>query len=280
MKCLQSKGALPIQDGEKKMRIHSMKRSRIFVGALAALLAAGCQSPIAILPDGQPSAMDGQNNQLRTQLTLSAVPIGASVYVPVKGCTFTETRQPIGEPAQVIAVKVSIKKVRDRLLIVSNENGDSSTALIGRNGKIYDFNTADPSDHHRVTTESYSSDVDAKLAKLREHNITAAANPHVINEFSVLVPEYFAKSANPGDTVAVVYAEDGSIWANYVYRGMTHFHGADAQVMDLIRLMPNAASYGPIMIGFDVVDVRTRMPLLIVIDAGMKVRLEQVACAP
>ena len=81
-----------------------------------------------------------------------------------------------------------------------------------------------------------------------------------------------------GEIVATVNAEDGSPWGYYRFMGVANYRGKPAAVLDLQRAAPGLESAGSIVFGFNLVDLRTSMPLFVILDAGSHYKLEQIGC--
>jgi hypothetical protein len=247
--------------------------SRMCFSVISTSLVVACQG-IVTFPDGHPSAMNAENNRLRTQLLITAGPLPTSaIYRPIN-CAYRLTRTPYKKPTTHSRIDVSIRPVAGRLLVASTVDGKVSTALIGTNGKLYDFNSVDLASNERDTPETFRQSAERTISQSDKQSA------HVINEFSALMPEYIRAPRNVGDTVAVVFSEDNAVWASYQYRGITSYNGEVGEVLDLTRVMANNSQYGAAIVGFDIVDVKTTMPMLSVIDAGTKVRLERITCLP
>src|ERR1017187_5942358 len=94
-----------------------------------------------------------------------------------------------------------------------------------------------------------------KPSKLRPENSylktrsakPAGVNPHALNEFSFVLPEYRAGHMRVGEIVATVNAEDGSPWGYYRFMGVANYRGKPAAVLDLQRAAPGLESAGSIV---------------------------------
>ena len=142
-----------------------------------------------------------------------------------------------------------------------------------RNGKIDDFNEV-TNTGERVTSENFNQYAEQQLAASKERRLN---NPHVLNTISVVLPEYSGSPRAINDVVAEVKMEDGSMWATYKYRGITQYRGSPAYVLDLERVPEGTQD--KVVMGFDVVDSKSMLPLLLVLDAGTNSHLEQVSCS-
>lgn len=78
-------------------------------------------------------------------------------------------------------------------------------------------------------------------------------------------------------TVARIADENGNTWAIIKYRGMMEFHGINSAVFDYVMATPSASRQQRVVSGFSIVDIRTMMPLLLVLDAGSEMQLIQTS---
>jgi hypothetical protein len=244
---------------------------------------AACQSTptpkavkLTVIPGGTLSAMDASNTNLRAQLPASPIPLVRDpVYAPMGACTYWQVYTAPGTaPAQTFLNMVS-KRVRDRLLITMREDGEDSTVLIGRNGRIYDFNLRDIASRSRFTSETYRS-----MANAQKDSLRSAHGPtlEIINQVSAVFPEYFPGRRNVGDVVALVTTTDGKPWGSYYLRGVGTYKGRGVAILDLVRTLESHPELGPVTVGFSVTELSTMMPVLFVLDAGWKVHLERSSC--
>lgn len=251
----------------------------IWLFSLAFTLTA-CQG-ITTLPDGQISIMHGVSNRLRGQLAITSVdPQIAVSYIPVKDCSYREMREALNEPQMERRLDLSIKAIENRLLVViRGDYHNVSTYLISKSGKLYDFNAIDPSRSERVTPQNYEEVTNRKLRQMNATRDPRYQALHLINEFSLAIPEYTTTFMRVGKTVAVVLSEDGNLWGEYKFRGTTLFGGIRAGVLDLVRTQVTLPQYGPTVVGFSVVDLTTMLPLIVVIDSGSTYQLERISCS-
>jgi hypothetical protein len=251
----------------------------IFYSCIIALFLDGC-SVLTTLPDGQPSAMDDQNNRIRSQLAITASPLGASLkYHPVKNCSYDDTENQAGIGVQQFHIDVSVKPVRNRLLITANNGKSISDALITPTGKLLEFNLTDDQDNTHTTPETYQNRVDQTVAKLDPQYYKGLSHPHALNNFSLKFPEYSAPIHNPGDIAAVIIDEANEQWGAYRYRGVTQIDGTTAAVLDITRVFPDYSERGPSLVGFELIDLRTMLPVLFVMQGvGFEVRMQRSNC--
>lgn len=243
------------------------------LGAAAILVLTGCsREAVRQEPPPPRSMLDAEAEQLRTRLRPEAVPLKGSLwYRPVARCRFVEARSPgtAGNPATM-----TVKPLANRLLLTKIAGKDVSTVLLDRQGKLYDYNIIDPVTRRRVTPESSAADARRRPASPRGGAIAASASRGV-----VWLPEFKAASAAPGDTIATVVADDGSIWGRYVYRGGVTYRNSPGAVVDIVREPGGPHKSGAVLAGFTIINLRTMLPLLHVLSDGSGYRLEQVECA-
>ena len=223
--------------------------------------------------------MSAENNQLRDGLSIRRAPLPAPLIYRVTGdCYYQSDVDPIRGEAAQRPVQMGIRRGLENLLFVSGRDGSHIfTALIQPDGKIHSFNIEDD-DGSKLTDRSFYERSLQKLKPFQQRWDATLRQPHVLNELSLFLPEFSSLPRNAGDYAATVTEEDGSPWAIYKYRGLTQVDGVDAAVFDLTRIFPNHPEYGPSLVGFSVVDLRTMMPIRLVLDAGTQVRLERTSC--
>jgi hypothetical protein len=257
------------------MRIcHALCLGRIFA-TFACMILTGCGG-LAPLSDGQISAMDASNNRLREQFVLQRQPLPRQLsYRPIRDCRYVEKTTRINGSVTRVVEDATVKSVRDRLLITFNDGKHVSTALISYTGRIYDFNIFNQSDRTRVNTDDYSA-----YARREAEDARGAYGPtsHAINGLVTLIPEYLDGRRTPNEVVAYIFDETGSVWARFIYRGMTWYKGSNAFLIDMVRTMQSVSPGEDVLVGFNVVETRTLMPLLQVMDAGTKVHVERSYC--
>jgi hypothetical protein len=201
---------------------------------------------------------------------VATVPVARQPNGPIEGCSYrTVITDPAGRHADR-SQELTLRPVRDRLLLSLAGGGRTSTALIGSDGRMFDFNLGGPG--AAMNAETWPA-----LARQRADELRAAKSrdPHVINELAVLFPHYGAAVLNPGATVATVQHESGQPWARFVYRGTTSHDGREMLLLDLVR---DAGRAGQQTVGFSLVDARRMIPRLLVLDSSYKIHFEQQRC--
>jgi hypothetical protein len=132
---------------------------------------------------------------------------------------------------------------------------------------LFDFNLASD-DGSRLTTESFQSNAAAMLKKSGQQGI-------VVNQMTAIFPHYVPFPWRSGQVVATVRNQSAGEWARYIYKGTTVFAGNQAVVLDLVA----AASTGDVLVGFNVVDVKTMLPLLYVFQTQNQIRYNRINCS-
>jgi hypothetical protein len=244
---------------------------RVGIGLLPALLLAGCQTtpPTGGAP---PTTMSAANTAFRSRLAIAAVPVARLPYGPVEGCIYRAvTTDPAGRHSDR-TLELSIRPVRERLLVSLAAGPQTSTALIGSDGRMYDFNLSGLG--APANPETYPALASKRAAELRG---AGARDAYVLNELGVYFPRYAAAVMNPGQSVATILDENGRTWGRYVYRGTASHKGRDALLLDVVRVL-GAPSQPEQTAGFALIDARQMVPLLLVLDSGGKIHLEQQRC--
>jgi hypothetical protein len=242
-------------------------RSLPLIVALALPALSGCQTA-----GGQAAKAPGRSSSLleRRNLTVSPVPLPRTpFYGPVDQCSYSQMEAVPGSPASVSTISITVRPVRDKFMIAISQGGRMSSILITRDGTLRDFNVLDRSGT-RLTTETYSEEANRRLA--------ATGKPGVmINQITAAFPHYLLPVWKPGSVVAAVQSQDGKDWAQMVYRGLATYKGSTAAVLDMVPAgapTPENAT----LIGYNLIDVSTMMPLLYVFETSNRVRLERLSC--
>lgn len=243
-----------------------------------AILLSGCAATTTLL-DGQPSAMTAADNSMRVQLNITQERATLPAYRPVRKCLFKESQISLDGKETEISSQLSVRNVKERLLFVFKSNMDTSTAIVSKTGKIYDFNVINQINKRRENVENYTNNVNQTVAKLNSKNDPNVSNAHVINDFSLKFPDHKITELSHGDIVSFIFDEDENIWGKYRFRGTSIFAGKKTAVLDLLHIFQSAPQIGEVVVGFGVFDLQTSLPLLVVLDAGFHYKLEQVSCS-
>jgi len=226
---------------------------------------------------GALSMMDETNTILRARLRVSPIPLVRDLaYTAAPLCSYSQIYMaPNAPPREALLTMVSRPARGDRLLITAQQGPDVGTVLIGRTGKLFDFNLKDISTGLRSNSETLQTLAAAQKNRLRP---THGPTLETINEVTAIFPEYIPGRRQVGEVVAVVTTTDNRPWATYVFRGVGTFAGSGVAVLDLVRTYNSAPQMGPVTIGFQVVELATMMPVLFVLDSGWKLRLQRLTC--
>ena len=248
-------------------------------GAALAMLLALALCGCALLPGRHgrpslpPSAMSPAYTQFRLNLDVDARPIDRPPYRPVPGCTYRTLATDVGGRDSDRPVELSVRPIRERLLVSIAAGSETSTALIGDDGRMFDFSLAGQGGV--VNPETWTSFARQRAESLRR---AGRADVHVFNDLSLIVPHYLPSRFNPGATVAILADEEGKIWTSHVYRGITAFGGRQALLFDLLGSTAPPPVRADRLVGFALVDPATMIPLALVLDTSRKLRFEQLGC--
>lgn len=238
----------------------------LIIAALIIILQSACHP---LMPDGQISLMTRDTNYNRKSLEINPETIATSfTYKAIKEGIFElSVTQP---DSSTISMKIdfSIIPVRDRLLVVGKKNGDFVySVLLSNHGKLHDYNFTLNKDD-RITPETHKIN---SMKNVEERRRQGDKAPHVIELFALIYPEYTKLPPHsPGDTVAIVRAEDGNIWGEFRYRGTTNYKNKRAFVLDLVRTVEDSKKH-EYLFGFNIIDPSTNLPYHLVFDKDTKV---------
>jgi hypothetical protein len=240
--------------------------------ALAALLLSACQTGPAF-EGGRPSAVSKPNQAFLRGLQLSALPAPRPAYREIGGCAYRAVTTDAQGKYGSRTFDLAIHRARDRLLVGMANGGLNSTALIGPNGELYDFNLAGAG--QPLNADTFPAYAKRRAAALKPVH---GADSHVINELALYFPHYSGVRLVPGETAATIPDENGRPWARYVYRGTALHAGRPVLVLDLLRRSDAKPQQGERTIGFSLVDRERMLPLLTIVEAIQKIHLQQVRC--
>lgn len=253
---------------------------RKFGSIVLAAVLSGC-STTTTLTDGRQSTVPTEvMAELRSlDIRPPAGPITLA-YRAIDRCSYDLKAKKFTGASDASDLDVSIKSA-DGLyfLTIDKHTGEYTTALITAEGRIVDFNVGpDPvmPDLGRFNTKSQAAVSKEYIRRANaQRNPLTQGSPHVVNDISILFPEYRGPLTRPGEIAAIVKSEDGAAWGAYVLRGVTTYEARAAVVLELQR---NVSNLGPTVMGFDIVDAQTAMPMRHVIYAGTEQSLWQTSC--
>jgi hypothetical protein len=257
----------------------------VYVLGLSVLIS-GCNSTnLAKLANGQYSNLDSADNSLRMSLAIDRPVSSPKLSYPSAAlCWYHENQGQASGSSSEGRVKVSMQPVGNNIFVTLDGKDGLSSALVDHSGKLIDFNFQNPA---APDLGRYNPGVSKQLNKKMLDQFHAQSslkgnNTHAISNF--FLPEYVHPPREPGDTVAYARSEDGAVWASYTYRGVANYNGTSAAILDLQRNVPGLPDYGPILMGFSIVDAQTAMPILKVFRTGnpgqyTQSRLEQISCS-
>lgn len=248
--------------------------------AIAAALGvslSGCQimAPgMSTIPGaGYSTLVDDDLNQ-RTGLVITPTPLPRrAAYTPFR-CSYLASVRRIDEQATQSAPLIRLSRARDRMLVTITEGANVSTALIGQDGRLFDFNLTGFLGGQRVDTQSYYQRARGEVARAQA---VTEGTVHVMNEFSIVFPHYTNAAPGPGDVTTNIVNEEGNLWGRYVYRGTAQYGTARVAVLDLVTdSQPNGT---PVVIGYNLIDLANMAPVLTVLDIGSKLHFERTGCS-
>jgi hypothetical protein len=239
---------------------------------LAALLLSACQTGPAF-EGGSPSAVSKSSHAFLRNLQLSAVPAPRPAYGAIDGCSYRAVTTDAQGKYGSGTFELAMRRARDRLLVSMAQGGATSTALIGSDGKLYDFNLAGAG--QPLNADTFPAYAKRRAAALKPVH---GADSHVVNELALYFPDYSVVRLVPGETAATIPDENGGIWARYVYRGTALLAGRPVFVLDLLRRSDAKPQQGERTIGFSLIDRERMVPVLTIVEAIQKIHLQQVRC--
>lgn len=240
--------------------------------ALAALLLSACQTGPAF-EGGRPLAVSKPNQAFLRRLQPSALPAPRPPYRGIDGCTYRAVTTDAQGKYASRTFELAMRRARDRLLVSMANGGLTSSALVGTDGKLYDYNLAGAG--QPLNADTFPAYAKRRAAALKPVH---GADSHVINELALYFPHYSGVRLVPGETAATIPDENGRPWARYVYRGTAVEAGRPVFVLDLLRRSDAKPQQGERTIGFSLVDRERMLPLLMIMESIQKVHLQQVRC--
>lgn len=255
------------------MRTQKRHRKTGFIWTLVALLTTACTS-LGTLDDGRRTTMSAANIGMRNALIVSNEPFGGPLlYRPVESCSYLRTTNPPIGSAESENLQISVRPVQDRMLVTAKGDRGDSTALIGIDGELFDFNLFVNRTGSRSTSDTYASDATVALSQ-----IEGKPGAHAVNELQVFVPHYRANSVRYGEVIAEVADESGEVWGRYVYGGVSSFANGKVLLFDLVRTANSGTSYSETVRGFSLVDPETMLPVIATLDSGYSLRMQRIEC--
>lgn len=253
------------------MKSKPVQRGAAFVTFLALALC-GC----TMLPKSgslPPSVMSSAYTEFRESLDVKKRSMARPLYRPVPDCTYRVLATDPGGRDSDRPAEVSVRPVRERLLVSIAAGSETSTALIGEDGNMFDFSLAGQG--AVVNPETWTSTAKERAESFRR---AGREDAHVVNELSLIVPHYLSDRFNPGATAAILADEEGGVWVRHVYRGTTTFRGRQALLFDLLGSGPTAPGTAEHLVGFALVDPANMLPMALILDASQKLRFDQLGC--
>jgi|GEM_PF-3720308 hypothetical protein len=246
-------------------------------GLSTAIVAGGC-SPLTHLPDGQLSGMNADSNRLRSSIRIEPATSPVEIkYKPTKSCHYSSDSDVIGLGISHETEYISLEAIGDKLYVLdeNRETGQKASHIIDRSGHVYDMHV--PSRYEGNRSDFTSENKSDQSARILEpvKNEGKVVNPRMIDNFTLDIPEI--TNVNLNQVSAYIYTLSGAKTAAYLFKGLTTFTGRKAAVFDLQQTFPDA---GLVLVGFNVIELATSMPLLAVnsFDGQHYSKIEQLSC--
>jgi hypothetical protein len=200
-------------------------------------------------------------------------------YDSLNKCNYVEWRHPYGQDkGNEYLLSVSIKPLKQNYQVLIERPGlGISSVYMDPKGKLFDFNLVNPIDGTRVTKETYQERIAKDKSVLGDKYVPQKI--HFINPFSIFMPEFIQQNeVRPNQIVSILKEENGNVWGNYVYRGVSTYNNRQVLVLDLRRTINMGPDDEPLLFGFNLLDITTKLPVFTMFDAGTKVIFENVSC--
>jgi len=223
------------------------------------------------------SALDSQDDALRSGLIIDKQPLPELAYPATQVCQYTlDNVSMAGGPHTHDSLRVTFSPVKNNLHVVLDLGGGKASGyLISRSGKLYSYNAQSrysPDIYNPETQQTVGNEAVSKATR----SSPQSTNFHAFNPFVMEFPEYAGGPWAPGNVVATVRSDDGSISAVYQYAGVSYYRGKRVAVLDLLHTRPSGNT---VVVGFSLVDVQTALPIDLVFNSGSSIHLEQVSCS-
>lgn len=244
--------AVPLQAADEGKGV----LSAVLAGTLKALLTGG-----------------GARSQLRTTLdqeNLRAYNEHKAVRKPFAGfwnygvwpvCSYSWMSKKADGTLLTDVITLSSKAVKDRFLVSVKHSKGLSTALIGNDGKAYDYNWVDNEDGTRFTRENFASVIARRMEKEFGRDSARARNQVVLDPMSVDFPHFVSPSRAVGEVAATIVQSDGSTYGEFVYAGTLTYKGFPAIKLEVILNRDGKVQGGPVLVGYQLIRQDNLMPL-------------------
>ena len=243
---------------------------------IACLLAPAC-AQLTVLPDGarNPSCRPTAT-ALRSALPLVPTPVSVA-YRPVASCQYETLRAAgsAGSASERYVSSLTVRAAADKLAVVETSAGTTraNPAHRGATRKLYDFNSFSSLTGTRNTPETEA----ATSAQVKQ--LATFKSPHTVNEYAIRFPEYVTALLRPRTDRGLRDARRRSLAVGGLCLSRDD---------DLPRSTGGAAgsaAHQPkrggrtYLVGFDLVDPQTAMPVLSVISSGTEDDFSQLSCS-
>ena len=253
------------------------------------------------------TTLDAADLRAFTELQVARKPVsGLRNYQAWPSCSYSWfLRKPGGQViAEAVTLSSSAVPGAEKRLLVSvrrsiKDAPAPSTALIGADGKRFDYNWVDLESGERYSPELINAPaplpVEAAPApptrstgKGRERQGRGPALPKpppkppkprlVIDPVSYNFPAFLQDAAKPGDLAGYVRKTDDTVHAELFYAGLLTFEGQRALLLQAIVNRNGQVPGGAIMVGYYIIRADTLMPLRRVWQAGQLDKSELIQC--
>lgn len=259
------------------MKLHFQTAFSVTAAAVFAVTLSGCQSltapRLASIPAAGYTVMGAENIAARSALVIapSSLPRDIS-YTPFR-CGYRATVKLIGQSENASQPRVVATRARDRLLVTIRDGANVSTALLGPDGQLFDFNLASFLGAQHVTADTYAAATTAAVAQMEQQQ---GRRVHMINDFALVFPRYMNRRPAVGDVASELVDETNNPWGRYVFRGLAPYAGGQVAVFDLVVDAPPSGT--PVIVGYNLVDPTTMAPVLVIFDSSSRLRFERISC--
>ena len=243
-----------------------------------AQLSSGQSASLFQMHNGQLTTLADDDRRVRG--SLDVITTRTMPHIVYRGgiyCQYHNKSASLGLPPADGVATIRTASVDDEIFLFGvGADKRSGSELITKDGHIINFNIEEKGGE-RVNSENFTDVARRRLAELKAttNDSYTRRTGKTINSWSITIPEFRAGRNNVGETVAEVAASDGRVWAGFIYRGIIEYNGQEAVVLDLVTEIYDRAN---VLIGFNVVDIKSGLPFVSKYRAGSEAAMTQIAC--